>query len=1004
MTAPWLDPELVAQGREPMHGIAREPAMSLDGRWRFQLLRSPHDVPGHEWTDIAVPGCWTRQGAWDRPHYTNVQMPFEGEPPHVPELNPTGVYEREFELPASWRDQRIVLQVGAFESVVLVYLNGERVGMGKDSRLASAFDLSHRVRVGANTIRLIVVKWSDATFIEDQDQWWHGGLARSVWLEVTEPVHLGDVAVCASLARDRLGGSLEVDVQVGGLERSLGPGWSVEARIDALGLELTGTPAAFEAPYWATDAAGRALIRRHELYGEAAMGEQAAEWAALQPHLEPVRTGSLRLAAAIPQVEPWSAESPWLYRLDVILRDSDGREVDRAAVEVGFRSVEVVGRDLLINGERVLIRGVNRHDFDQHTGRVTTYEDVRADLVAMKQHNFNAVRTSHYPGDPALLQLADRLGLYVIDEANIESHAFQAWLCHDPRYLPQWVSRVSRMVLRDRNHPSIIAWSLGNESGYGANHDAAAAWVRRLDPSRPLHYEGAIRFDWTGGAQVTDIVCPMYPESSAIVEFAESGRQERPLIMCEYSHAMGNSNGTLAEYWDAIESTPGLQGGFIWEWHDHALTQELPDGSTRWAYGGDFGDTPHDYDFVTDGLVWPDRTPKPAMREAKHLNAPLRVTGVDADAGTIELRSWLHFRDSSWLRGRWQLADDGVPVAEGNISGPPVEPGATGEATLDGWQDPAELAGERWLTLRFETASDEAWAPQGTEICWDQLPLLEPADREAATTSATPDPTGGPVELDGDGYLRHPALSAAPRLCLTRAMTDNDRMAGLGERWRALGLSDPQPGPATIELEGVVTRVEREVRYGRVAVRHTQLLTPLRAGGVHVSEAAEIPAELDDLPRVGTVLEVGPGLVDAEWFGLGPHECYPDRCRSGLVGRWRSAIDELFVPYIWPQEAGGRAGVRWLELRDGAGDGVRLTMDQPRQVSANRFRAADLEPAEHLEELTARPETIVHIDAAHRGVGTATCGPDTTPEYLVRGGTYRWAWTLQPFRRAERTI
>ena len=344
-------------------------------------------------------------------------------------------------------------------------------------------------------------------------------------------------------------------------------------------------------------------------------------------------------------------------------------------------------------------------------------------------------------------------------------------LCDDPRYLAQWVARVSRMVLRDRNHPSVIAWSLGNESGYGSNHEAAAAWVRRHEPSRPLHYEGAIRFDYTGGTRVTDFVCPMYPEISAIVEFAESGRQDRPLIMCEYSHAMGNGNGTLGEYWDAIESTPGLQGGFIWEWRDHGLVQELPDGSTRWAYGGDFGDEPNDYDFVTDGLVWPDRTPKPAMREAKYLNAPLRLTEVDADAGTIELHSKLHFRDSGWLRGRWELADDGVVLAAGEIDAPALAPGARGTATLADWRDPGASVGERWLTIHFQTAADETWAPMGTEICWDQVPLTE------APPAVHPTGVEEPVDLDDDGYLRHPSLSAPPT-ALPHARHDRQRPHG----------------------------------------------------------------------------------------------------------------------------------------------------------------------------------------------------------------------------------
>ena len=344
--------------------------------------------------------------------------------------------------------------------------------------------------------------------------------------------------------------------------------------------------------------------------------------------------------------------------------------------QVGFRRVEIVGLDLLVNGARVFLRGVNRHDFDQHTGRVISPEAMRADLVLMKQFGFNAVRTSHYPNDPAFLDLADELGLYVIDEADIESHAFQSTLCDDHRYLSQWVDRVSRMAQRDKNHPSVILWSLGNESGLGSNHEAAAAWLRDYDPSRPLHYEGAIRYDWTSDQDVSDLTCPMYPPIADIVDHARSGLQRHPLIMCEFSHAMGNSNGTLAEYWDAIESTPGLQGGFIWEFWDHGLVQTLPDGRTHWAYGGDFGDQPNDGNFVCDGMVWPDRRPKPAMWEHKRLAAPVRIGGSPSDlaGGRVEIANHQHFTDLGWLRARYSLTMDGVEVAGGAVR--PAGPGS----------------------------------------------------------------------------------------------------------------------------------------------------------------------------------------------------------------------------------------------------------------------------------------------------------------------------------------
>lgn len=997
MTRPWLDPESVAQGREPMHALRHEAGLLLDGTWRFQLLSRPEEVPAPAWREIDVPGCWTMQGTDDLPHYTNVQMPFAGEPPHVPADDPTGIYERQFELPAGWAGRRVVLHVGAAESVLMVTLNGTSVGMGKDSHLASEFDIGAHVREGTNTLRLQVVKWSDASFIEDQDQWWHAGLTRSVYLYATGPEYLADVAVKAGLADDGRGGTLGLEVQVGGLRRDLEPGWRIEARLEGSGEVLAGEPARFELPYWATDPEGRAVIRRHELHGPGGMGEDEEAWRQLQPHLEPARTGSVRLSAQVPHVEPWSAELPRLYGLEVSLLDPAGVIADRAHVRVGFRNVEIRGTDLLINGQRVLIRGVNRHDFDQHTGRVVSLESMRADLVAMKRHGFNAVRSSHYPNDPAFLELTDELGFYVIDEADIEAHAFQAWLCDDPRYLAQWVSRVSRMVLRDRNHPSVIAWSLGNESGYGANHEAAAAWVRRHEPTRPLHYEGAIRFDWAGGERVTDIVCPMYPAISAIVEFARSGRLTRPLIMCEYSHAMGNSNGTLAEYWDAIETIPGLQGGFIWEWWDHGLVQVLPDGRTRWAYGGDFGDVPNDSNFCTDGLVWPDRTPKPALREVQYLNAPVRVSAGSRE-GHVRVTNRQHFRDPGWLAGSWELLDEEGTLATGRLAPNALAPGDSAEISLEGWKSPARMSGERWLTVRFRTAQDEAWAPAGTEVCWDQLRLdggHEDAPAAHEAPSALVDEAAA-IELDHEGYLVHPLLAVSPRLSLWRAPTDNDRFGGLAATWSTRGLAEPRPMPAEVERQGAVTRIRRDIHVGRSVVRHSQAITPLRGGGLRVAEEAIIPDGLTDLPRVGTVLELGPGLEQVEWFGLGPHECYPDRKRAALVGRWRSTVSELFTPYVRPQEAGGRADVRWLELRGNDGQGVRLVMGMPLQVSATHFRADDLEAASHAEELVPRPEVIVHIDAAHRGLGTASCGPDTTEAYLVGAGTYRWEWTLLP--------
>jgi beta-galactosidase len=992
---PWLAPEQTALHRLPMHSVRHGERLDLDGAWHFQLLSTPDADPSPDWSEAMVPGCWTMQGFGDVPQYTNVQMPFPGLPPEIPESDPTGVYERDFDVPADWAGRRIVLHVGAAESVLIVTVNGHDVGWSKDSHLAAEFDVSDVVAPGRNTIRLRVVKWSDATYIEDQDQWWHGGITRSVHLYATGSVFIGDVKAIAGLADDHQTGTLDlrVDVERSGVEFE--PGWRVEARLAGLAEPLSAEPSRWQLPGWPLAGRERELLDRHILGEPLTDAERTTDWPALDRSLEPPKEGSVAWRAEIPGVASWSAEDPVLHPLTIVLRAPDGEVAEQLELMIGFRRVEIRGVDLLVNGERVLLRGVNRHDFDQHTGRVISTDSMRADLVQMKRFNLNAVRTSHYPNDPAFLDLTDELGLYVIDEADIESHAFQSTLCDDPRYLNQWVTRTSRMVERDKNHASVILWSLGNESGYGANHDAAAAWIRRYDPSRPLHYEGAIRFDWTADQAASDILCPMYPSIASIVAHARSGAQRRPLIMCEYSHAMGNSNGTLAEYWEAIETTPGLQGGFIWEWWDHGLAQELPDGGRRWAYGGDFGDTPNDGNFCTDGLVWPDRRPKPALWEHHALGTPV---AADADAaglaaGQLVVCNRQHFRDLGWLRATWKVEVDGEAVAEGSLQLPDVAPGARGTVPLPAMDTPPVQAGkERWLTIRFLTASASGWAPADFEVGSSQLRLDASPDGSAPAWPEAP----SPVAVDAEGDLSYELLATPPRLSLWRAPTDNDRIGGMAARWRDWGVTDLARSVVSVEQDGDATVVRSDYRTGSgLVIRTKQRLRSLADGGVLVEETAVVPPELDDLARVGTVLEAATGLDRLEWFGRGPHETYPDRKRAGRVSLWRSTVVDQYVPYIRPQENGGHADVRWIELH-GGGLGFRITLDQPRQVSVTPFRAAELAAATHDVELTPGDHAIIHIDAAHRGLGTASCGPDTLPGYLVGPGEHRWSWSIGP--------
>ncbi|MDN3025330.1 glycoside hydrolase family 2 TIM barrel-domain containing protein [Streptomyces sp. S.PB5] len=966
---PWESPEVTSWGRLPMNAVDRRSGvLPLDGDWCFQLLPAPDAPVGGAWSTAYVPGVWTLQDTDDLPQYTNVRMPYAEFPPLSPAYrNPTGVYERTVDIPADWAGRRIVLQVGAAESVLLVHVDGRPVGISKDSHLAAEFDLTPVVRPGSPaTLRLTVVKWSDASHIEDQDQWWHGGITRSVLLYATDPLHLADVTVRAAYS-----GELRVDCRVRDTGGALPDGWYVTG-------ELDGDVLAQDAEF---DRANVEDDRVSDFLGEA------------------------RLHTVVGDVRTWNAETPELYDLTVRLHRADGTVADTSYQRIGFRDVEIVGRDLLVNGERVYIRGVNRHDFHPLTGRTVSYDDMRADLVLLKRFGFNAIRTAHYPNDPALYDLADELGFYVVDEADIESHDHAHEIADDPRYLNAFVDRVSRMVLRDKNHPSVIIWSLGNESDYGANHDAAAGWVRRHDPTRPIQYEGAAKLDWAATDDASDIACPMYAPLEDCVAHALSGEQTRPLIQCEYSHAMGNSNGTLADHWAAIESTPGLQGGFIWEFWDHGILQRVNDGrpvgrggaglydngvaapGLRWAYGGDFGETIHDGAFIADGVVFPDRTPKPAMYEHREIAAPLRIECFRHEG--IVLGNHQHFRGLDWLAGEWELSSADGPTLTAAAELPNLRPGETAVVPLP-FEVPRD-GGEVWLTLRVTTARDEAWAPRGTVVCLPQVRL-----REAVPVAGSPAVANrsASVEVDADGLLVHPLLTAAPTLSLWRAPTDNDELGGMALRWRTWGLDALVRKAVSVREDGGRVTVDAEYAGTLGVVRHRQVLTPVE-GGIHVAEEAELPVEFDDVARVGSVFETMPGLDLLEWFGQGPWESYPDRSTGAPVGHHSLPVDELFTPYLRPQESGGRHGVRRFTLSAPDATGLAVTLDEPRQISVTRYRADDLTAVTHHDQLVPRSGCVVHLDAAHRGLGTASCGPDTSPSHLVAPGVHRWSWTLR---------
>lgn len=1030
-TAPaWMSPGLTELNRLPPRATscpfpARDAALGaertdspwflpLDGDWAFRLAARPEDVTSDDvagkdmagWPRIEVPGNWAMQGH-GAPHYTNVQMPFPHDPPFVPRENPTGLHAREFTVPAAWRGRRVIVHFGGAESVLFVFVNGTFVGMGKDSRLPSEFDLTPFVRFGRrNTLVAVVVKWSDASFIEDQDQWWLGGLHREVFLYSTAGVRIADVFATAGLSPDGRTGTLRLEVAAG-FPGDAEPGWSVAAEL--------------------LDPKGRSV------------------WT--KPLAAPVPVGRRpdhdRLKACfdvrVPRVLAWTSETPHLYRLVVCLRNPSGRAVEWTSVRTGFRTLEVRDRQLLVNGRRVLIKGVNRHDHDDVRGKALDRETMRQEAVLMKQHNINAVRCSHYPNDPHWLDLCDELGLYVIDEADAESHDLYYQLAGDGRYAAALLERARRMVERDKNHPSIILWSLGNESGCGPNHEAMAGWVRGRDPSRPLHYEPGIWLQWApdpppdriyaGGDRVTDIVCPMYPTIDRIIEWATNKNhpdRRRPMILCEYSHAMGNSNGSLADYWDAFEKYPGLQGGFIWEWIDHGIRRMARDGAFYWAYGGDFGDVPNDANFCCDGLVWPDRTPHPAMQEFKFLARPVKA--VAFRAGRVVLRSMRDFTDTGDIRAEWEVTLDGRIVASGVLPAFRIPPG--GEVALPlRWKPPIGARGEFHLNLRYLARRETPWCDAGFLLGWDQLELggrrTVPAaprgtaalrrERDAIVIEAGPvravfEPRRGELrELRTSGDL---VTSADPRPQVWRAPTDNDgiklwtgqEQKALG-RWRAAGLETAKlvrrPPVVRRSRDGRVTVVRPSVlRCKGGAIAHRETWT-FGAGALRVDHEFRVPAALADLPRLGVVWDLAPGFENLAWFGRGPWENYPDRKRSAPLGLHRSTVSDEYVPYVMPQEHGHHTDTRWVELAAADGTSLRVSAaGAPFGFSASHFTAADLTAAFHTCDLRPRPETFLSLDLAHRGLGTASCGPDTRPEYRIPAGLHRGSFVFS-FASAE---
>lgn len=951
----------------PPTGASSARSVSLDGPWRFRLSPTvdtgvdPKD-PGDGWDEIAVPGHWQLAGAPDAwpygtPAYSNKEFPFPIEPPFVPDDNPTGEYRRTIALPEDWpADGRTYLRFDGVDSWFEVAVNGTVVATSHGSRLPSEIDLTDVLLPGENLLAVRVTQWSAMSYIEDQDQWWLSGIFRSVSLEHRPAAGIAHTTVVAEYDAATGTGTLTVDV----LDAARG----TRVTVPELGLDL-------------------------------APGETAAV-----------------------AVEPWSAERPRLYEVVVTAPG------ERVTLRAGFRTIAIRDGVFLVNDAPVKLRGVNRHEFDPLRGRTVSPELMLADVLLMKRHHVNAVRTSHYPPHPHFLDLCDEHGLYVIDENDLETHGFEderGWEgnpVNDPAWTDVLVDRVTRMVRRDAHHPSIILWSLGNEAGAGVNVGAMAGAIRALDPTRPIHYEG----DWS--SDDVDVYSRMYAtsEHTALIgqgaepplarAEADAKRRLMPFLQCEYAHAMGNGPGGLTDYDDLFDRYPRLMGGFIWEWIDHGLSRRDADGNPFAAYGGDFGELFHDGTFVADGLVLPDRTPSPSLREVAAVFAPVRLDVVDG-GGALLVRNRYAFRDTSHLTFEWTLTHGAASLASGVLDLDVLAPGASVVVTPppDLPLPPADHTPAFW-TLRAvqheAEALDAPWFDGSLLVATGQVAVVPAMALPAPTTGGAVREDDGSVTVgharfDRAGNLTelHGRRVAELRVDAWRAPTDNDRRSGMWigpsdeEVWKASGLHLLAERKISAEISedgALVVTARTGGPRTRNGFRTTYTWSSDADGAVDLRVRIVPEGRWDQsIARLGlllTLAEPAASDVGVRWFGLGPDESYADSKKAAVGGAYEHTVAELQTRYTHPQENGARRGVTHAALT--FADGSALTLDAgptvyggvPRagvELSLRPWSDSALDLAAHPHELTPDGLLHVHLDAAQHGLGSAACGPGVLP-------------------------
>jgi beta-galactosidase/beta-glucuronidase len=1037
-TPDWENPEMIHRNRLPARAYAfpypsessaltfcceKSPWFALlDGKWKFDYSQNPQSAPKDffdenfdtsTWDKIDVPSNWQMCG-YGHPHYTNVMFPFPVDPPRVPTDNPTGSYVREFDVPDDWSDREVILRFDGVDSAFHIWVNGAEVGFSKGSRSPSEFDITPLIHTGKNKIAVRVYQWSDGTYCEDQDMWWLSGIFRDVSLIAVPKTHIWDMYANTAFDTDYENVILSLKYDVKNYSDSAADGLRIESVL--------------------LDDANRKIASHSETFSVEA-GDDT------------------HIGFEIPVKNPkkWSAEIPNLYTLLTTLKDSSGNVIEVIPTKVGFRQIEIKGNVFCVNGVPIKIKGVNRHEFHTDLGRAVPLESMVEDILLMKKHNVNAVRTSHYPDDPRWYDLCDYYGLYLIDECDLETHGFlfvPDWggnPTNDPKWEGACVDRMVRMVERDKNHPSIIMWSLGNEAGFGCNHKAMAAKTRELDPTRPIHYEGDYKLE------VADVYSRMYHSLNDVIrigegeykiEGAHKDYKTMPFIQCEYAHAMGNGPGGLTEYWDAYYKYPQLMGGFIWEWCDHGIRQRTPDGKECFFYGGDFGDEPNDGNFVCDGLVFPDRKPSPGLIEYKKVIEPVKLEAIDLDNGRFKITNLYDFRSLDHLSLSWTIEDEGKPAKSGRADIGHIEAHQSGEVTIPGVVSGLKSRNtehcECYLTLSFTLAKDETWAKSGHEVAWAQfkLPISEPADDPSADGRGFKSPTIiGTADIpvltlqDDDNCIKisgkdfeivfdriHAVISdwridgkqlikSGPKLDFWRAPTDNDKHWAVS--WREAGLHRLQHRTDSVEVSQPQLNIVEIIAKVRIAppvysrAFECEYTYTVHGDGEVLIEVHGVPKGdwPNALPKIGLQMTLSDEFDQVTWFGRGPGESYVDTKQAGRFGLYTKEVDELYTPYVRPQENGNRTDVSWVSLKNSRGVGLLAKGNPTLDFTAHRFTAKDLENARHTCDVVMRDEITLNLDYRQNGIGSASCGPGPWEKYWLRPDEFKFAISLKPVNK-----